>query len=352
MRILRGLILLMYFLWCVTPLGSCQSPLPGTAPFYYGDEADVSTERPKPDKSAEGEGKETLPQPDPPNPEPPPETETPVDPEPPPETEPPADPEPPPETEPPPDPEPPPETEPPEDPEPPPEPDRKNTRLYVLMYHHFVPEGKKCNNWMVTDSRFREDLQWLADQGWVTVLPGQLAAGEALPEKAVMLTFDDGYRSNYELAYPLLQEFQAKAVISIIVKNVDDQKSAFLTWDMCREMANSGLVEIGSHTYASHDENEYGIKRLQGESREEYEARIFPDLQSSIDLIEENLGGVPRFFAYPNGVKEAWAAGFIQKHFSLTAVTRHGFCDVSKGLYSLKRCNVSMGVPLSEILPS
>lgn len=347
MRIFRGLILLVYILWCVTPLGSCQSPLPGTAPFYYGDKAGASAETPRPDEPAAEEGRGTLPLPDPE-----PSAETEYQPPAKAETEPPPDPEPPSEIEPPEDPETPSEAEPPPDPEPPPEPDRKNTRLYVLMYHHFVPEGKTCNNWMVTNARFREDLQWLADQGWTTVLPGQLAAGEALPEKAVMLTFDDGYRSNYELAYPLLQEFQAKAVISIIVKNVDDQKSAFLTWDMCREMADSGLVEIGSHTYASHDENEYGIKRLKGESREEYEARIFPDLQSSIDLIEENLGAAPRLFAYPNGVKEAWAAGFIQTHFSLTVITRHGFCDVSKGLYSLKRCNVSMGVPLSKILPS
>ena len=120
--------------------------------------------------------------------------------------------------------------------------------LYVLMYHDVVPEGTPCNPWTVTDTRLREDLQWLADNGWTTVLPGQLAAGDPIPEKAVMLTFDDGYRGNYELAYPLLQDFQAKAVISIVVSYVDGQNPDFLTWDMCREMSQSGLVEIGSHT--------------------------------------------------------------------------------------------------------
>ena len=76
-----------------------------------------------------------------------------------------------------------------------------NTKLYVLMYHHFVPEGVGCNTWMVTNTRLREDLEWLASHGYATVLPSQLASGEPLPERAVMLTFDDGYDSGYTLAY-------------------------------------------------------------------------------------------------------------------------------------------------------
>lgn len=246
-----------------------------------------------------------------------------------------------------PEPEPAPEPPPPAEPEPAP----PNTRLYVLMYHHFIREGEPYNNWMLTDVRLREDLQWMADHGWTTVLPSQLAAGEPLPQKAVMLTFDDGYASNYTLAYPLLQEFQAKAVISIIVQHTDDQVPDYLTWEMCREMVRSGLVEIGSHTYAAHAGSENGIRRLEGESREEYEARVLPDLQTSIDLIEEHIGKAPVLFAYPNGVKESWAADFIQDHFAITLTTVHGASDIAKGLYSLRRCNVSMGVPVSEILP-
>ena len=241
--------------------------------------------------------------------------------------------------------------EPPPAPEPEPTPDPPNTKLYVLMYHHFILEGEPYNDWMLTDVRLREDLQWMADHGWTTVLPSQLAAGEPLPKKAVMLTFDDGYDSNYTLAYPLLQEFQAKAVISIIVKNVDDPSPSYLTWEMCREMAQSGLVEFGSHTYACHGAGENGIKRLQEESREAYEARVLPDLQTSIDLIEANVGAAPVLFAYPNGIKDSWAAGFIQDHFAITLITRQGPSDITDGLYSLKRYNVSMKIPVSKILP-
>ena len=231
-----------------------------------------------------------------------------------------------------------------------PAPEPANRTLYVLMYHHFVPEGTPCNPWMVTGERFREDLQWLADHQYQAVLPSQLAAGEPLPRRAVLLTLDDGYDSSYRIAYPLLQEYGAKAVISVIAGYVDDPERDYLTWDMCREMARSGLVEIGSHTYACH-QGESGIKRRKGESREEYEARVFPDLQASIDLIEENLGAAPQFFAYPNGKTDSWAADFIREHFAVTVVTRHGSNDISGGLYGLKRYNVSMDEPARKWLP-
>ena len=68
--------------------------------------------------------------------------------------------------------------------------------------------------------------------------------------------------------------------------------------------------------------------------------------------MEANLGKAALLFAYPNGVKDSWAAGFIQDHFSLTLITRHGSWDISNGLYNMKRCNVSMDEPVSKFLPS
>ena len=226
---------------------------------------------------------------------------------------------------------------------------KENTKLYVLMYHSFVPEGTECTTWTLTDARLREDLQWLKDHGYTTVLPRELAAGDPLPEKAVMLTFDDGYEDNYTLAYPLLQEFNAKAVISLIVNHQDNQESGWLTWDMCREMVISELVEIGSHTYACHKD---GINRKDGESRTAYEDRVFTDLQVGTYLIEANVGRKVRFFAYPHGQTEKWASEYLKENFAVTVTTDHGAADISGGLYDLKRCNISMETPLSKLLPA
>ena len=90
------------------------------------------------------------------------------------------------------------------------------------------------------------------------MLPRELAGGEPLPEKPLLITFDDGYRSNYELLFPLLQAYQMKAVVSIMVYMQDVSADNFLSWDMCREMADSGLVEIGSHAYSLHNLGDLG----------------------------------------------------------------------------------------------
>lgn len=224
-------------------------------------------------------------------------------------------------------------------------PSSRNTTLYVLMYHHFVEDGMECNDWTTTTSSFRSDLQWLVDNGYSFILPSDLVSGVALPEKAVMLTMDDGYASNYDLAYPILKEFGAKAVISLIVSLQVNEAPSWLSWDMCREMADSGLVEFGSHTYLSHEYNAeydtYGIQRRPGETEEEYDERIFTDLQLSIDVMEANLGRKVLLFAYPHGRTDAWADDFIQEHFAVTLITASAPVDISQGLYKLTRYNMS-----------
>ena len=227
-----------------------------------------------------------------------------------------------------------------------------NTTLTVLMYHHLVEDPAELNEWRLTVQRFREDLQWLQDNGYTTVLPSELAAGRGLPEKAVMITFDDGYTSNYTLLYPLLREFGAKAVISVIAQRVEDGVSGYLTWDMCREMAASGLVEIGSHTYNLHGSKPVmGIKRREGECRADYEARVFPDIQRSIDCIAEHVGAAPLFFAYPYGRTDLWAADFLAEHFAVTVTTEEKTADLSGGLYALPRYNISMKKGVGAYLP-
>ena len=214
------------------------------------------------------------------------------------------------------------------------------------MYHHFLPDGSECNPWTLTAGRFREDLQWLADHGYTTVHPSELAAGMELPEKAVMITIDDGYASNYHIAFPLLQEFGAKAVISLITSTPGQS----FTWDMCREMSRSGLVEFGSHTHALHNQYTSGVARLEGESQAEYEARVFPDLLESISQIEQNLETEVTLFAYPCGKTDPWCADFMKEHFSLTVTSQAAPADLKNGLYDLPRYNISMNTPLNLYL--
>jgi peptidoglycan/xylan/chitin deacetylase (PgdA/CDA1 family) len=230
----------------------------------------------------------------------------------------------------------------------------------ILMYHHVLPDGSECNDMTVTVSRLEEDLQWLQKQGYTTILPRELASGQPLPEKPILITFDDGYRSNYELLYPLLKKYQAKAVISVIVKMQDVSASNFLSWDMCREMEDSGLVEIGSHTYQLHNLDgrggsftpggTNGIERKPGESDMSFRARVLDDIQMSRDRIEEELGHPVTFFAYPFGVDEPDAQALIESLFPVTVMTFRGMADLSDGLRKLPRYTVTMKKPPSAYL--
>ena len=235
--------------------------------------------------------------------------------------------------------------------------------LPVLMYHHLVEDGQECNDMTVTVGRMDKDLQWLADHGYTTILPADLLSGEPLLEKPVLITFDDGYRSNYDLLFPLLEQHQAKAAIALIAGMQDNKwvDQQFLRWEECREMAASGLVEFGSHTYLLHNMDERegrfeqggvnGIQRDPAESDAEFADRVLADIQLSHDRIEEELDTQLNFFAYPYGLVEPDAEELIHNLFPITFVTLEGIHSLDDGLREIHRETITMKTPLWRILP-
>ena len=234
--------------------------------------------------------------------------------------------------------------------------------LPVLMYHHLVPDGEECNDMTVTDKRMEKDLQWLSKHDYTTILPSDLLSDEPLPEKPVLITFDDGYASNYDLLFPLLQKYDAKAAVALIA-GMQDNKWApqFLRWEQCREMADSGLVEFGSHTYLLHNmddrEGQFtqdgvnGIQRLPGETDQAFADRVLSDIQLSHDRIEEELGRDVSFFAYPYGLVEPDAEPLIEELFPITFVTLDGIHSLDDGLRQIHRETITMKTPLWRLLP-
>ena len=228
------------------------------------------------------------------------------------------------------------------------------------MYHHVVPDGEPCNDMTVTPGKLREDFEYILAQGYTPVLPRELAAEASLPDKPILITFDDGYTSNYELLFPLLQEYEIKAVISAIVCMPDIPASNFCSWDMYREMSGSGLVEIASHTYRLHNLGEQngnfnpggvnGIQRLPEESDADFQHRVLDDLQKSYERLSAELGQPPTCFAYPFGATEPDAEALIQKLFPVTLTTVPATADLKGGLHQLPRWTVTMDTDLSNLL--
>ncbi len=190
----------------------------------------------------------------------------------------------------------------------------------ILMYHNICEDTEKDGKYIVSVSEFEKDLKFLSDNGYTTVFIQDLidyVEGRIdLPPKPIVLTFDDGYFNNFAYAYPLLQKYDAKAVISVIgyytdlfTKSPDENpKYSHLTWNDINEMMKSGNVEFQNHSYNLHttDKGRNGAKKKRGESLEEYTFQLTSDLQKLQDTFKSNTGYIPTTFTYPFGsVSEA-----------------------------------------------
>ena len=185
----------------------------------------------------------------------------------------------------------------------------------ILMYHSVCDSGGKQSKFVVSSDAVEEDLKYISENGYTPISSADLIAyvnGDAeLPQKPVMLTFDDGYYNNYCYVYPLLKKYNAKAVISIIGKYTDlysegekeNPLYSHITWNEAREMIESGLVEIENHSYNSHttDKGRNGTKKKSGESAEAYSNYFHNDIGRLQEEINQNLGYYPQLFAYPFG---------------------------------------------------
>ena len=95
--------------------------------------------------------------------------------------------------------------------------DAEDIRLPVIMYHGLCTKKEKRGRYMIDPDCFEQDLIYLKNNGFQTILVSELVShfenNTPLPEKPVLLTFDDGYLNNYTIAFPLLKKYNMKAVL-------------------------------------------------------------------------------------------------------------------------------------------
>lgn len=188
--------------------------------------------------------------------------------------------------------------------------------LPILMYHHILEEESgQLGDYVISPGQFESDMAFLKRSGYTTVLPREVVAyvkGEGeLPECPVMVTFDDGNKSTYVYAFPILERLGMKAALAVIgihseqySLTADGNVSyAHANWEDLSAMQRSGLIEIGSHTYDLHDLGpaRRGTLRNPGESRESYQRLLYDDLRLNQQLLAAATGETPCFFAYPYG---------------------------------------------------
>lgn len=233
--------------------------------------------------------------------------------------------------------------------------------IAILTYHKVEAEDSLAKySTQVSVRKLENDFRWLADNGYTAILPRDLLTLDTFPQKAVIITFDDGYYNNYLYMFPLLKKYNLKAEISVIVNWITEERTnGWLTWDECREMSQSGLVEIGSHTYNLHNPTNggsyirggvNGVGRAIGETDDDYIARITADLQKSKDIITERVGIEPVTFAYPYGENTSFIDKYISDMFSVTTLTNNGKFNPKADLHLLPRNTITMDTKLGNVL--
>jgi poly-beta-1,6-N-acetyl-D-glucosamine N-deacetylase len=168
----------------------------------------------------------------------------------------------------------------------------RQARVPIVMYHDITLEKKV--DWDVTPEDLALHFQAIQEAGMTPIsmdrLVEHLRTGASLPDKPVLLTFDDNYLGQYEYAFPLLKQYNYPAVWSVHTAYVGKQDNKpKATWDQLRELQQSGLITISSHTV-----NHLNLLDLD-------DAKITKELTDSKQVLEKELGIKIQYFTYPEG---------------------------------------------------
>ncbi len=191
---------------------------------------------------------------------------------------------------------------------------KTGTKLPVIMYHSMLKEQKRLGKYVISPDSFEGDLKYLQKNRYHTITVRELVDAvkqhRPLPQKPVMLTFDDGYYNNYLYAYPLAKKYGAKIIIAPVgyysdlfsESDADHANYSHLTWNEIQKMMDSGIVEFQNHSYNLHStKGRLGAQRKRGESLAQYAALLNRDVGKMQAEFKEKTGYTPLAFVYPYG---------------------------------------------------
>ncbi len=198
------------------------------------------------------------------------------------------------------------------------EPPDDSRRLPILMYHSVVTDPSLCGDYVITADMLEEDIVWLLENGYTPVFCSELppfAEGRGeLPEKPIVLTFDDGCYNNFYYVLPLLEKYKVKAVFAVVgewtVAAAEQAEPSpvysSMDTDNLRSMVLSGFCELANHTWSMHSLGEDGGRRgvlpLDNESDRDYRRALWGDLTDCAKVIRA-AGQQPTTLAYPYGFR-------------------------------------------------
>lgn len=208
----------------------------------------------------------------------------------------------------------------------------------VLMYHmiseHLPKNKSKFNRLRVKPNEFEKQLNWLSKNGFQSFTLSELIDLEEVPEKSVVITFDDGYEDNFSKAFPLLKKYGFKATIYIVLNRFEQNwatdkdlnqssnelnSEKMLSNEQIKEMIDSGLIEIGSHTL-----DHVNLPKLA------FNEKII-QIKESKEKIEEIFNITCKSFAYPFGFFDKDSVKIVEDlSYTNATTTVNGVFDKTK----------------------
>jgi poly-beta-1,6-N-acetyl-D-glucosamine N-deacetylase len=254
-------------------------------------------------------------------------------------------------------------------------------KLTILSYHEIADPADALNkDYAVRPTMFVRQMDWLRNNGYHFVTVDDLLADEAgrrpLPDKAVLITFDDGYRSMYDFAWPILKAWKIPAVVAVVGIWEDDRttvnfdgkiipRAKLMSWKELREMSDSGLVEIGSHSFDLHRGirgNPQGSEQPATTTRQwlgagkdyepevAYRQRVENDMAKSSSDIKAHIGRAPRIIAWPYGRYNTIARdAAVRRGMTIGLTLDDGANMADTPLWRLRRILVDSSMGLWEL---
>nr|WP_319398695.1 polysaccharide deacetylase family protein [uncultured Carboxylicivirga sp.] len=210
-------------------------------------------------------------------------------------------------------------------------------QVTTLVYHRFGDARYPSTN--TTKSSFEEQLRWLKQNDYISVMASEVAMLTDKDEKKyVCITVDDGYKSFKENGMPLLKKYGMKATVFVNTQSVG--WGDYLTWDDLKELQKEG-IEIGSHSH-SHD---YFLNK----NKEERLIYFESDLGLSEKLFKKYLGAKPRTYAYPYGEFDQEMKALIKhKGYKLAFAQNSGVWNETSDFFAIPRFPMSGSIDIDS----
>lgn len=243
---------------------------------------------------------------------------------------------------------------------------KQQVKLPILMYHSLQKDSKMQGTYVISPDDFERDMKYLKDKGYTSVTFQQLLEfvekGTPLPEKPIMITFDDGYYNNILYGSPILKKYGFTAVISPIVSCTQEYSNmekispvyGCAGWEELKTALEDKTFTVENHSYNLHSlKGRKGISKLSGETYESYKSTVGGDILKAQNLIYENLGFKPICFTYPYGAYDDYSQQLVKElgfSASMICTEKLNIITGSSSLYNLGRYIVTPENSAEEIL--